>query len=173
MGEIMTRRRTSTYGVILLLFLSATAFSRTGQKGGKNESEQLIKGARTLESKPLAKEAKDMRRWAIEWIIATDKVSVKACSLLISGIDKKYKYGTEIFGQYTIGMAAFKLENPDKATDEDAAQLAGIESALVSYESIIKEQPKATNAFLDDLIAKRGQGELAKFAKENNCKDHK
>jgi hypothetical protein len=160
-------------GVILLLLLTSAGFPRTGQKDGKNEPEMLIKAARVLEAKPLAKDAKDIRRWAIEWIIATDMVSVKTCSLLISAIDKKYKYGSEIFGQYTIGMAAFKLENPDKVRDEDAAQMAGIESALVSYESIIKEQPKASNAFLDDLLVKRSQGELTKFVKENNCKDQK
>lgn len=169
----MKRSRTIISAVMLILFLASAGLTRTGQKSGKNEPEILIKAARTLEAQPLAKDAKDIRRWAIEWIIATDKVSVKACSLIISGTEKKYKYGSEIFGQYTIGMAAFKLENPDKAADEDAAQVAGIESALVSYEAIIKEQPKATSAFLDSLIVKRSQGELAKFAKENNCKDHK
>jgi hypothetical protein len=70
-------------------------------------------------------------------------------------------------------MAAFKLANPEKASDEDAAQLAGVESALISYESIVKEQPTARHAFLDDLVAKRGQGELAKFVTENNCKSQK
>lgn len=169
----MRRSRTIISGLILLLVLASTGFPRTGQKDGKNEPEMLIKAARVLEAKPLAKDAKDIRRWAMEWIIATDKVSAKACSLLISGIDKKYKYGSDLFGQYIIGMAAFKLENPDKAKDEDAAQMAGIGSALVSYEAIIKEQPKATNAFLDDLLAKRSNGELTKFAKENNCKDQK
>jgi hypothetical protein len=106
-------------------------------------------------------------------VIATDKVSVTVCSLLISGIDKKYKYSGEVFGQYTIGMAAFKLANPDKAKDEEAAQLAGIDSTLTSYESMVKEQPKARNAFLDDLLAKRAAGSLAKYVAENNCKDKK
>lgn len=67
-------------------------------------------------------------------------------------------------------MAAFKLANPDKAADEEAVQLAGIVSALTSYKWMVKEQPKATNAFLDDLVAKRTAGSLAKHAAENNCK---
>jgi hypothetical protein len=106
----------------------------------------------------------------VEWLIATDKVHLMVCSLLLSGVDKDYKYGTELFGQYTIGMGAYKLANPDKAQDEDAAQQAGIESALTSYEAILAEKPKAKNAFLDDLLAKRSQGALAAFVKENNCK---
>ena len=155
---------------MLLLLVTSASFSGTTQKDKKNEPEMLIKAARVLEEKPLAKDAKDIRRWALEWIIATDKVSVTACSLLISGIDKKYKYEADIFGQYTIGMAAFKLANPGKGGDEDAVQMAGIESALISYEAIIKEQPKATNSFLDELVTKRNHGELAAFAKQNNCK---
>ena len=159
-------------GLMLILLLSSTGLAQT-QNSERNEPEMLIKAARFLEQNPLDKKAKDIRGWAVGWIIATDKVTVNVCSLIISGVDKKYKYNTEVFGQYTIGMAAFKLANPDKAKDEDAAQLAGVESALVFYESIIREQPKVRHAFLDDLLAKRGQGELAKFVKENNCKSQK
>lgn len=98
---------------------------------------------------------------------------MKVCSLLVSGIDKKYKYSGEVFAQYTIGMAAFKLANPAKATDEDAAQQSGIESALTSYETMVKEQPKARNAFMDDLVAKQGDGSLAEYLAAHNCKDNK
>lgn len=156
-------------GLILLLASASVG----AQKDEKTEIDTLIKAARFLEQKPFDKEAKDVRGWAIKWVIATDKVSVTVCSLLISGIDKKYKYSGEVFGQYTIGMAAFKLANPDKAKDEDAAQLVGIDSALTSYEAMVKEQPKARNAFMDDLLARRATGTLAKYVAENNCKDKK
>jgi hypothetical protein len=159
--------------ILVVLLLTAIGFARGGQKDEKDAPETLIKAARFLEEKPLDKQAKDVRAWAIKWVIATDKVSVTVCSLLISGIDKKYKYSGEVFGQYTIAMAAFKLTNPDKAKDEDAAQLAGIESALTSYEAMVKEQPKARNAFLDDLSSKHNAGLLAKYVGENNCKDKK
>jgi hypothetical protein len=63
------------------------------------------------------------------------------------------------------------LSNPDK--DEASAQLAGYESALKAYESILREQPKATNAFLDELLVKRADGTLAQYVAENNCKEKK
>src|SRR6266850_2402948 len=157
----MKKNHKILFCVFLVLLSSTISFGINGQKDAKNEADLLIKSARFLEEKPLDKKAKDVRRWAIEWIIATDKVTAKVCSLIISGTDKKYKYGTELFGQYTIAMAAFKLANPDKAKDEDAAQQAGVDSALTAYEAIVKEQPKATNAFLDDLLAKRSAGTLA------------
>lgn len=153
--------------IVLVLF---SAGKVSAQVDEKDAPATLIKAAKFLEEKPLDKEAKNIRSWAISWVIQTDKVGVTVCSLLVSGIEKKYKYSGEIFGQYTIGMAAFKLANPDKTKDEDAAQMAGIESALTSYEALVKEQPKAKNAFLDGLVAKRGDGSLAKHVADNNCK---
>ena len=153
--------------IVLILFTASNAGAQIEEK---DAPATLIKATKFLEEKPLDKEAKNIRSWAISWVIQTDKVSVTVCSLLVSGIDKKYKYSGEIFGQYTIGMAAFKLANPDKAKDDDAAQIAGIESALTSYEAMVKEQPKAKNNFLDDLVAKRGDGSLPKHVADNNCK---
>ena len=153
--------------IVLVLFSSANASAQIDEK---DAPATLIKATKFLEEKPLDKEAKNIRSWALTWVIKTDKVSVTVCSLLVSGIDKKYKYSGEIFGQYTLGMAAFKLANPEKAKDEDAAQMAGIESALTSYEAMVKEQPKAKNTFLDDLVAKRGDGSLPKHVADNNCK---
>lgn len=159
--------RKIVFGAVLaIMFVHVVAIRAQTE----SEPVRLIKATRFLEEKPFDKEAKNVRAWAINWVIQTDKVSVTVCSLLVSGIDKKYKYSPEVFGQYTIGMAAFKLENPDKAANEDDAQLAGIESALRSYEAMVKEQPKAKNAFLDDLLAKRAESALAKYVAENNCK---
>jgi hypothetical protein len=152
----------------IVLLLASAGFS---QDDKKNEPELLIKAAKFLEDKPFDKDAKKIRSWAVTWVIETDKVSVVICPLIVTGIDKKYKYGSEMTAQYTIGMAAFKLSNPDQAKDEDAAQQAGWESVLKAYESMVKEQPKAKNAFLDGLLDKRAKGELAQYLKENNCKN--
>ena len=153
-----------TLAVLLVTTLGFTSIARA------DDVETLIKAARFLEEKPLDKEAKKVRRWAVEWLIATDKVTVNICPLLTTNVDEKYKYSSELFGQYTIAMGAFKLENPGKASDEDAAQLAGIESALKSYEAILAAQPKAKNEFMDQLVTKRGDGTLAAYVKEKACK---
>jgi hypothetical protein len=58
-----------------------------------------------------------------------------------------------------------------KAADEDAAQLAGIESAITAYEAMTKTEAKARNSFMDQLATKRADGSLAQFALDNNCKD--
>ena len=167
----MKRSSATTVCLILLLLLTTLGFGST-QADEVNSPETFIKATRFLEQKPLDKNAKKVRSRAMEWLIVTDKVSVKACSLLLS-VDKKYKYSGELFGQYTFGMGAYKLANPDKAQDEDAVQQAGVESAMTAYEAIVAEQPKAKNAFMDDLLAKREDGSLATYVKANNCKEIK
>ena len=154
----------------LLLTLTIVGLAVAGQKKDeKEEIDLLIKSAKFLEEKPFDKKAKDLRGWAIKWIIATDKVSVSICSLILSG-PEKYKYSPELVGQYTIGMAAFKLTNPDKASDDGAAQLAGIQSALIAYETMVGQEPKAKVQFMDDLLSRRSDNSLAKYVAENNCK---
>jgi hypothetical protein len=167
----MKRSFAITVSLIWLLLLATVGFGST-QADEVNSPDTFIKATHFLEQKPLDKNAKKVRSMVMEWLIVTDKVSVKACSLLLS-VDKKYKYSGELFGQYTFGMGAYKLANPDKAQDEDAAQQAGVESAMISYEAIVAEQPKAKNAFMDELLAKRSQGSLAAYVKENNCKESK
>ena len=45
-------------------------------------------------------------------------------------------------------------------SDEKAAQVAGVESVLRTYEVMLKENEKARNADLDLLLAKQKSGEL-------------
>jgi hypothetical protein len=155
---------------ILALFLIAIiAQSSYAQK--QNDKETLIKASHFLEEKPLDKDAKNIRAWAFAWSADTKEVSVIICGGKITEaiMDKKNKFGGELLAQYTIAMTAFKLSNPDKANDENAAQLAGLESALKTYRAILKEKPKAQTDSLDDLVTKMNNGELAKLVKDVDC----
>lgn len=168
------KRFVSTLLAITLVSLTCVAgLASAKQIDEKDAPATLIKASKFLEERPLDKEAKNIRGWAVSWVIETDKVTVGICAILLGGIEEKYKYSSEIIAQYTIGMAAFKLANPDRAKDEDAAQLAGVESALKSYEVIVNEKPKNRNAFMDELLAKRANGTLAAYVLENNCKAKK
>jgi len=63
--------------------------------------------------------------------------------------------------QITYSEGAFILENTGKATDWDAAFLAGVNGALRAYESILKQKPAAKYAFLDDVRQQQDNGRLA------------
>jgi len=139
-----------------------------------SDKETLIKAAQILEAQPFQEKAKEFRTWAMRYIIETDDVSITVCSQMFSSImDKKNKNADELLAQYSMGMAAFKLANPDKVKDENSAQLAGMESMIRAYENMIKEKPKTKFQALDDLVTKRDKGELKKFVDEAKCGEGK
>ena len=94
---------------VALLFLALAASSISAQDQNKKDAETLIKAAHFLEDKPLDKDAKNVRGWAVNYVIETDQVSVIVCGgdLMSPLLDKKNKTSVEMIGQYTIGMAAF------------------------------------------------------------------
>lgn len=152
----------------LILVAGLTAQFGYGQNGKTDDKEMLIKAARFLEEKPFDKEAKNVRGWAVKWASDTKDVTVIICGGTATPLlDKKAKFGSELLGQFLIAMTAFKLQNPEK--DENAAQLAGLESVLKTYETMLKENPKAKADSLEGLLAKRNNGELAKFVANANC----
>jgi len=160
--------------ILTLIFIAVGAQTGFGQTNQTSNKELLIKATQLLEAQPFVEKAKDFRGWAMRYIIETDDVSVTICTgTLTSIMDKKNKYSDELLAQYTMGMAAFKLSSPDKAKDQNAAQLAGMESMLKAYENIIKEKPKAKFQAIDDLVAKRDKGELKKFVEDAKCGEGK
>ena len=77
-------------------------------------------------------------------------------------------------GQFTFGMGAFIIENPEKKTDEKAVFAGGIESVSRMYESMLKVKPEAKNDYLDTLVEKRNKGETGQLVenilKRGGCK---
>lgn len=161
------KKLTIIFAIFIIALTSQIGFGQTKEE----QQSLLIKAAKFLEVKPFDKDAKDIRGWALRYVIETKDVSIIICAgdLTRPTLEKKNKYGSELLAQYTIGMAAFKLENPSKKDDENAAQLAGIESMLRAYEQMVKEKPKAKFAAMDDIIAKRDNGELKGLVEASNC----
>lgn len=159
--------------IFAMLLIGLTARVNFSQNTS-SDKETLIKATQLLEVNPFVDKAKDFRGWAMRYIIETDDVSIVICSqMLTSMMDKKNKNADELLAQYSMGMAAFKLINPDKVKDEDSAQLAGLESMLRAYENMVKEKPKTKFQALDDLVAKRDKGELKKLVQDSKCGEGK
>lgn len=153
-------------GIALVLVIQFTSVN--AQTFGKSE---LIMASEMLEKAPFHKDAKAVRGLAVNYVIETNDVSIVVCAgdLMEALLDKKNKNSTELIAQYTIAMAAFKLGNADKKDDENAAQLAGVESALRAYEAMIKEKPKTKHAGVEKLLSKKQEGSLAAMVEAANC----
>lgn len=153
---------------VLVIFLGIqTAFAQTQKDKDRGA---FILNAKVLERKPFDRNADLARNWGFKWLADTDEVTVVLCSDLVKLIpEKKNKFKGELLMQFTFGIAVFKLENSDNKDDETAAQLAGLESMLRTYETMVKENEKAKNAGLDALLAKQDKGELKALVESAKC----
>lgn len=153
---------------IALLFSQNTTAQNKRGPATSEEKTTAVKAAHLLESEPFNKDAKKTREWFTMWLIEVPDISVEICSGYLRPLyDAKSKnYATEIATQMMFSSAAFIVEHPEQATDRIAVNLAGLEGALKTYESIVKDKPKAKWEFLDGLIAKREKAELRTYVEE-------
>jgi carboxypeptidase Q len=175
MGDtrVLMTRKLLAGSFAALLALAAASAQEARKPSTPEERARAVQVAKALELDPLGDGVKSGREWALRWLIEVPDVSVKLCgSLLGPVLGSRKNYSTEIFTQVMLSTAAFVIENPDKANDDVAAYTAGVEGALRAYESILKVKPKARWPFLDDLIVKRSEGELADYVREaaKHCK---
>jgi len=155
---------TTIVTVLCILLVAQVSFGQDNKTSKPEEKETFVKGTRLLEQDPFNRNAKKIRSSLLFWLIQAPDVSVTLCSDFLT-VGDKYKYAPEITGQFTYGMGSFIIENPGKATDQNAVFQGGLDSVSKMYESML-QQPKAKNDFLDSLVEKRNKGEVGKFVEE-------
>ena len=101
---------------VTLLFFSLSVQSSFAQDSKDKNTKLLANITKFLEEKPFDAKAKSSRENAFAFVSQTNEVSVVICggNLTKNITKKKNKYGGELLIQYSIAMAAFKLQNPDK-----------------------------------------------------------
>lgn len=111
-------KQITTIAALLLILLTAQAsFGQENKASKPEDKEAFVKGTRLLEQEPFNKNAKKIRSSLLFWLIEAPDVSVSLCSDFLP-VGEKYKYAPEMTGQFTYGMGAFIIENPNKATDQ-------------------------------------------------------
>jgi carboxypeptidase Q len=169
----MIRLHFATPAVLLVALVAAQAQPQARKPSTPEDRAKAVEIARTLESDPLSKQAKEQRNWIIHWLIDVPDLSVKVCGNLLGPVlDSNKNYAPEIFTQMVPSAAAFIISNPEKPKDDIAIYTAAVEGALRTYQSILKMKPKARWPFLDGLIEKRDKGELADHIRQaaTHCK---
>jgi hypothetical protein len=166
---------------LILLLLSLVSFAQDEPKRApstKEERQRFLALTRKLEQNPLDKSLYAEKTWAKKWLEDVPDINVNICAPLLFGMEfvaEQNKYTPQLSYQATFGSAAYIIEHPDKAGDMDAQFLAGVESALKSYNAIVKSQPDAKSKSLDALLEKQKQGKLAEFVRtaSKGCQDKK
>jgi len=145
-----------------------------GQTQKDKDRAAFINNTRLLSEKPFDEHAPAARRWNLKYLADTDEVTVSICSGLLNLVpEKKNKFKGELFGQLMYEIGVFKLKNPDQKDDEAAANLAGLEGMLRTYENMVAQNPKAKNTELDAMVAKRDKGELKSLVDGIDCSKKK
>jgi hypothetical protein len=120
-----------------------------------------------LESNPLDESVNKDGEAALDRLSNAHDIHVPLCPALLSEFnDAKYKYRHEITRQYMLASGAFIIENPAKAGDTNAMNLAAVESVLKVYGGILQQKPDAKSKTLDDLAKKQNQGKLKDSLKQ-------
>jgi len=129
---------------ITFFLVASQTSAQTPKPSTPDDRAKALEIARSLESDPLGKNAKEQRNWMVHWLIDVPDINVKVCGNLLQpllGANKNYS--AEIFTQMVPSSAAFVIANPDRAKDDVAVYTAAVEGSLRTYESILKSKPKA------------------------------
>jgi hypothetical protein len=159
-------------GLVLGLALACVP-NMAAAKAKRSSPEDLrrfVAVTRSLEQAPLDERLQGDRQWALAWLTEAPDVSVTICVETLKGLyDGDYPHTAEIIVQDSFAMGAFAIEHPDTADDSEAQQLAGVESALNAYRSILRDKPEARSAFLDKLLQTQASGGLADHVRQAGC----
>src|SRR4030095_13224019 len=162
--------------VLEIFLVCAVQLQQAHARGPSTPEERakVVELTRSLEREPLSENAAATRQWWRTWIAEVPDIRFMVCDdLLGHALGDNYPYAREVNQQVLFSGAAFALERQDKARNDGAVYSAGVEGSLRVYEALQKSKPDAKFAFLDDLVAKRDQGQLfdyvAKLATEK-CK---
>ena len=143
----------------VLSILTATASAQ--DTSTPEERAQWAEVTRKLESAPLDDSVNKQGEAAFKRLSDVHDVHVLLCPALLNEFNgMKYAYAHLITRQYMLASGAFQIENPDKAADAKAANLAAVESVLKTYQAILQQKPDAKAKALDDLLKKQSQGKL-------------
>jgi hypothetical protein len=147
--------------------------ARAQERGPSTAEERAkaVKIAHDLENDPLATDAKEQRAWVIQWIIEIPDITVNVCFDYFGKLpDPPRGHSTEIARQMVISSAAFMIEHPDKAKDEQAVALSGLLGAIKAYQSIVKQESASRWGQMDKLVLMREQGKLDEYVSDTRRK---
>jgi len=151
-------------GCCVWLFVSGASAQDTSTP---TERAQWVETTHKLESSPLDDSVNKQGEAALKRVSDVHDFHVLLCPALLSEFNgMKYAYAHTITRQYMLASGAFQIENPDKAADTKATNLAAVESVLKTYSAILQQKPDAKSKTLDDLAKKQNQGKLKDSLKQ-------
>ena len=148
--------------VVLAVFSVTSTRNATAQSTSTPEERaRWAEVTHKLESSPLDAGVNKDGDLALNRLGGAHDIHVPLCTALLEEFNNpKYKYRHEITRQYILASGAFIIENPAKAGDTKAMNVAAVESVLKVYTAILQQKPEAKWKLCEDLLKKQSQGKL-------------
>ena len=159
----MRNARAALIWLPTLSFLFLTTALRTSAQATSTPEEraQWVETTHKLESAPLDDSVNKQGDAALKRLSDVHDIHVPLCPALLNEFSgMKYTYSHAITRQYMLASGAFIIENPGKAGDTNAMNLAAVESVLKVYSAILQQKPDAKWKPLDELLKKQSRGKL-------------
>jgi hypothetical protein len=148
----------------VLLVGTAVAQAQDAAPSTAEERKQITELSKKLEQNPVDRSlTKDTRR-LFQRIIDVPDITVTLCNAVMPWLRDDYKYGPELSMTYTLGAAAYVIDNP--AADPGTSSWVGLESALRGYQNIVKKDPKAKSRTMEQALDQRDMGTLEPRVKD-------
>jgi hypothetical protein len=139
---------------LLLLLLFCQHVEAVNDQG--LDKRDVIPAVRFLENEPLSKDAPLSRALLLRWEENNAaEADILVCPDLLTPLpDPKIQYSAELTAQYLFGILAFQLAHPAERNHANVfpGQLAGIRSALRSYQAIVALKTEAHIPEYDELL---------------------
>lgn len=146
---------------VTVLFLACGAAGNA--TAGETDAATFVRLTRALEADPMQDTTKEIRSWMMDWATETKDVSVKVCLIMDMIPAKEESYSAILMLQSMFGNAAYQIEHPGKKSDQLAQQVAGVESMLKAYTSLLRANPEKHFDGLDMLVKRQDAGQLASY----------
>jgi len=133
------------------------------------DKAKVVKLTHALETDPLAKNARESRRWLVDKLTQTNDPNVIVCPALFGELlnDKAFKYQSELIAQPIFGQGAYLIEHADAKADDLVTFVAGLNSLLLMYERYTAKDATLKRPYLDALVAARDKNELPVWVEEH------
>ena len=131
----------------------------------ESEALKVLETVRELEMAPLQRAAHERREWIRNLINASQEINVPECPDLLGPLagEAASRNAQILIEQMVFSSAAAVVSGQISSADTHAVCLAGLEGALRTYESILREVPESRWTFMDDLLIKGKTGKLPSY----------
>jgi hypothetical protein len=151
----------------VLSLLTLAGAETSGSSSTAEERQRVVTIAHKLEAAPLDQTLYPEREWAKQWVVENPEVRIRMCMQLMAGLRRpRHKFLVELTDQLMLSSATFVIEHPEQTGDHLAENVGGMQGVLKAYSAILKSNPDAHAASLDDLLQKQSKGQLVDSVRE-------